>query len=57
MREMFGSTKLGFVSTVLSIVGAILVGAGSIGTTMNNNALVKNEVAKAAAEAIAEQSL
>lgn len=57
MRDFFGGTKLGFISTTLSIIGAILVGAGSIGTTMNNNALVKSEVAKAAAQAVAEQSL
>lgn len=41
MPKIFGGTKLGLVSTIVSIVGTVLVGAGSIGSTLNNNIVVK----------------
>lgn len=40
MGLLFGGTKLGVISTIFSIVGAIFVGVGSVGSTLNNNVVV-----------------
>ena len=46
MKELFGGTKLGIASTILSVIGAILVGAGSIGATLNGNVVMTKELSE-----------
>ena len=38
--KLFGGTKLGFISTIVTILGTVLVGIGGIGSTINNNIVV-----------------
>lgn len=53
-KNMFGTTKLGIVSTIISIVGAVLVGVGSVGSTLSNNAVVINTAQETAKEILSE---
>ena len=56
IKKMFGETKLGIASTILSIVGAICVGLGSIGGTLNGNAIMKETVAETTRNYISENN-
>jgi len=48
MRKYFGETKLGIVSSILYIAGCVIAAIGTIGNSMDNKALVKEEAVHAA---------
>lgn len=52
LTKIFGGTTLGIISTILIILGAALGAAGTVGTALNNNLVVAEEAAKAAAKIV-----
>ena len=54
--KLFGGTKLGFISTIITILGTVLVGVGGIGSTINNNVVVWDAATDHAKKQIVEDN-